>query len=98
MSALAEKAPFRPRGVIDRRKGLEEASIIEDYVALPDSEKFGSAIETLGSIKLTNDERHSAEIHAGLFATRSSHGDEAITCDEHDFLTGITPDLGIILT
>ena len=67
------KAPVSPRGVIGRRKELEAASIIADYVALLGTKKLSLAVEALGSIKLTSDDRHPAEIYAGRFATRSNH-------------------------
>jgi hypothetical protein len=67
------KAPVSPRGVIGRRKELEAASIIADYVALLGTKKLSLAVKALGSVKLTSDNRHPAEIHAGRFATRSNH-------------------------
>jgi DNA-binding Lrp family transcriptional regulator len=47
------KAPVSPRGVIGRRKELEAASIIADYVALLGTKKLSLAVKALGSIKLT---------------------------------------------
>jgi len=67
------KAPVSPRGVIGRRKELEAASIIADYVALLGTKTLSLAVKALGSIKLTSDDRHPAENHADRFATSSNH-------------------------